>query len=181
IRQMYRLILGPVPPHVVVQPDMTHPPRFRESFRVAVIGGGIAGCSAATVLAERGARVTLYEASPQLGGRAAAWPVTLADGTAVVVDHGFHGYFRQYYNLRRMLGRVGARLAPLGDYPAVSPSWPKESFARLPRRAPWSLIALVARSPSSRVRDLVRMDGAAASPPLRLDPESTFADLDHVT
>ena len=37
--------------------------------RVAVIGGGWAGCAAAVELATRGACVTLYEASRSLGGR----------------------------------------------------------------------------------------------------------------
>ena len=45
-----------------------------------------------------------------------------------LVDHGFHGFFRQYYNWRRMLGRVGAGttplLHPLGSYPVTSASWP---------------------------------------------------------
>lgn len=40
--------------------------------RVAVIGGGWAGCSAALTLAEAGVAVTLYEASRTLGGRARA-------------------------------------------------------------------------------------------------------------
>ena len=52
---------------------------------VLVAGGGIAGLAAATVLAERGVRVTLAEASDRLGGRVAAWP--LADGrTAYGLD-----------------------------------------------------------------------------------------------
>jgi len=40
--------------------------------RVAVIGGGWAGCAAALTLAEAGVDVTLFEASRTLGGRARA-------------------------------------------------------------------------------------------------------------
>ena len=37
--------------------------------RVAVVGGGVAGMSAATVAAERGHQVTLFEASSEIGGQ----------------------------------------------------------------------------------------------------------------
>src|SRR6202042_381166 len=76
--------------------------------RVVVIGGGIAGASAAVVLAERGLPVVICEAADRLGGRLSAHPRTLPDGTVQWVDHGFHGFFRQYYNWRKILGRIGA-------------------------------------------------------------------------
>lgn len=44
----------------------------RNSPRVAVVGGGWAGCAAALTLAEAGVAVTLFEASRTLGGRARA-------------------------------------------------------------------------------------------------------------
>jgi phytoene dehydrogenase-like protein len=40
-------------------------------FNVAIIGGGLAGLTAACYLARRGADVTLFEQAPSLGGRAA--------------------------------------------------------------------------------------------------------------
>ena len=40
---------------------------------VIVIGGGFAGLSAATALAERGIRVLVLEARPSLGGRASVF------------------------------------------------------------------------------------------------------------
>ncbi|MDA0191414.1 MAG: FAD-dependent oxidoreductase, partial [Proteobacteria bacterium] len=39
-------------------------------LRIAVIGGGWAGLTAAVELAAAGCRVTLFEAARQLGGRA---------------------------------------------------------------------------------------------------------------
>src|SRR6201999_1442621 len=65
---------------------------------VVVAGGGIAGVSAAVILAEHGIPVVLCEAGPRLGGRLGTDPHTLPDGTRQAVDHGFHGFFRQYYN-----------------------------------------------------------------------------------
>ncbi|HSH72957.1 MAG TPA: hydroxysqualene dehydroxylase HpnE [Methylophilaceae bacterium] len=43
---------------------------MREQTHVAVIGGGCAGLAAVAALAEKGIAVTLFDASPQLGGRA---------------------------------------------------------------------------------------------------------------
>ena len=39
-------------------------------FDVVVVGGGLAGLCAASFAASAGARVALYESSPDLGGRA---------------------------------------------------------------------------------------------------------------
>jgi phytoene dehydrogenase-like protein len=52
---------------------------------VIVIGGGFAGLSAATALAERHARVIVLEARPTLGGRASAF-VDPATGERVSRD-----------------------------------------------------------------------------------------------
>ena len=43
--------------------------KTRKPRRIAVVGGGVAGMSAATVAAERGHQVTLFEAGHELGGQ----------------------------------------------------------------------------------------------------------------
>ena len=70
-----------------------------------VIGAGFAGLSAATALAERGARVLVVEARPTLGGRATAFtdPVT-----GERVDNGQHVLFGCYQETFRFLRRIGA-------------------------------------------------------------------------
>ncbi len=173
-------MLGAVP-RAVVASDPTRPRRVPVEVSAVVIGGGIAGCAAAVVLAERGVQVTLLEQRSYLGGRAGAWPHQLPDGSTQQVEHGFHAFFRQYYNLRAFLRRVDPELAFLQavpDYPIVSRRWPDESFARLPTLPPLGLVPLVLRSPSMRLRDLRDMDGAAALPLLAYDRERTYARYD---
>jgi carotenoid phi-ring synthase / carotenoid chi-ring synthase len=149
--------------------------------RAVVVGGGIAGLAAATVLAERGARVCLVEQESFLGGRAGSWPDRLATGESFEMERGFHGFFRQYYNLRRLLRRVDpelSQLAPAADYPILGPDGQVESFARLPRRAPWNLAALAVRTPTLRARDLVGIRPGPALAMLAFDPDATYARWD---
>jgi carotenoid phi-ring synthase / carotenoid chi-ring synthase len=153
-----------------------------------VVGGGIAGLAAATVLAERGVAVTLMEAADRLGGRVSAWP--LPDGRTM--SRGFHAFFRQYYNLRSLLRRVDPALGmlrPVADYPLQLAGGPSDSFARLPTRPPLNLIGFVARSPSFSVRALADVDVRAAlelmTPTFpeafaRYDGESAAAFLDRL-
>jgi squalene-associated FAD-dependent desaturase len=70
--------------------------------RVAVVGGGWAGCAAAVELAARGAAVTLYEASRTLGGRARV--VRIRDKT---LDNGQHIMLGAYSDTLRLMRRLG--------------------------------------------------------------------------
>jgi hydroxysqualene dehydroxylase len=71
--------------------------------RVAVIGGGWAGCAAALSLAEAGVPVTLYEAGQTLGGRARA--ITL-DGRKL--DNGQHILLGAYTQTLELMTRLHA-------------------------------------------------------------------------
>jgi len=146
-----------------------------------VVGGGVAGICAAIVLAERGVRVTVLEQEPSLGGRLASGPQTLHDGTIQPVDHGFHAFFRQYYNWRSILRRADPDLGMLREverYPVLSARWPPEEFGRLPRIPPLNLLAVLARSPSLRLRDLRQVNRQAAGPLLTYHPVRTYRELD---
>ncbi|WP_435829244.1 FAD-dependent oxidoreductase [Actinocatenispora sera] len=151
---------------------------------VLVIGGGIAGMSAGVVLAEHGFPVTVWEKAPQLGGRLSAVPYVLQDGTTQLVDHGFHGFFRQYYNWRAVLSRIdlaGDLLRPLGSYPVVSVRWPDEQFDALPPTPPVSIAALVARSPSLRLGELRHANQDLARELLTYSSSGTPRRLDQLS
>jgi len=152
--------------------------------RVVVVGGGLAGIAAATVLAERGVEVTLLESETFLGGRAGAWPDQLADGTHFHMARGFHAFFRQYHGLPPVLRRVDPELSllvPMGDYPLLGPDGRTESFSNLPRRAPFNVLELVRRTPTLRVSDLPHISGLHAAAMMAFDPERTYARWDRVT
>ena len=71
-------------------------------LRVAVAGGGWAGCAAAVELAAGGARVTLVESARSLGGRARGVEVG-----GKMLDNGQHILLGAYGETLRQLARVG--------------------------------------------------------------------------
>lgn len=152
--------------------------------RTAVIGGGIAGLAAATALAERGARVTLYERETSLGGRLRGWRTGLTDGSDATMSRGFHAFFRQYYNLRGLLRRTDpalAALTPLPDYPLRHSGGLTDSFAHVPRTPPWSALGFAALSPTFGWRDLAAMDPRAALPLLDVRVPEVYERYDEVS
>lgn len=166
------------------KPDPARPRLLPRSADVVVAGGGIAGLAAATVLAERGARVTVLEPDSFLGGRAGAWTDTLRDGTRFAMERGFHAFFRQYYNLRALLRRVDpehTRLVPVTDYPLLGPGGLTESFANLPRLPILNLVALVRRSKAMTLRDALRVDDTLGRAMMAYDPDATYAKYDRLT
>lgn len=98
-------------------PDVSLPFHLMNKKKVAVIGGGIAGISATANLAERGFDVTLFEKEKFLGGKIGSWEFE-SKGEILRAEHGFHAFFRQYYNLREFLKKIGAydQLIPIDDY-----------------------------------------------------------------
>ena len=72
---------------------------------VVVVGGGFAGLSAATALAERGARVLVLEGRPSLGGRAASF---IDPATGEPVDNGQHVVVGAYAETLHFLERIGS-------------------------------------------------------------------------
>lgn len=77
---------------------------------IVIIGGGLAGLSAAMRLATAGLQPLLLEAAPRLGGRVAASDDDRLehDGREWIfrAEHGIHGIWGQYRNLRALLAEL---------------------------------------------------------------------------
>ena len=101
------------------------------SQRVVVIGGGLAGITAAIALAEAGAAVTLLEARPRLGGATCSFT---RDG--LVVDTGQHVFLGCCTAYRGLLAQLGMTAsAPVQDRFDVTVLAPGGRTGRLRRTA----------------------------------------------
>ncbi|MFD9599544.1 hydroxysqualene dehydroxylase HpnE [Streptomyces sp. NPDC059970] len=148
------------------------------SSRAVVIGGGLAGITAALRLADAGLDVTLLEGRPRLGGLAFSFR-----RGELTVDNGQHVYLRCCTAYRWFLDRVdGTRLAPLQnrlDVPVLDvgrPSGPR--LGRLRRNAlpvPLHLAAGLAGYPHLSLTERASV-GRAALALGRLDPDDPALD-----
>ena len=153
-----------------------------DTVRVAVVGGGIAGIGAAASLAERGLPVTLLERNHYLGGKIGAWTAAVGDGEQTV-EHGFHAFFRQYYNLNRFLDRLGLRksFAPIEDYLIIDRSGRHWTFGEI-ATAPALNILDLGRRGFYRWRDVAsKRTRTRLEAFVRFDMERTYALWDSVT
>lgn len=90
---------------------MTTPPFPAAGRRIAIVGGGISGMAAALLLARAGARVTLFEAAPRLGGHART--VLAGRNGDQPVDTGFIVFNRVTYpRLTALFDELGVPVAP---------------------------------------------------------------------
>jgi zeta-carotene desaturase len=76
--------------------------------RVAVVGGGLAGLSAAAALGAAGYEVDVFESRPYLGGRASSYPLPAGE-PGEVIDNCQHILLRCCSNLLDLYTRLGVR------------------------------------------------------------------------
>lgn len=148
-------------------------------LRVAVAGGGWAGCAAAVELARQGCAVTLFEAARSLGGRARGVEVR-----GLALDNGQHILLGAYRDSLRLMRQVGIdpdaallRLPVQMRYPAHGDGM---DFAapRLP--APLHLAVALLRARGLVRADklaLARLHSAAKWMGWQLDNDCTVAEL----
>ncbi|WP_020168455.1 MULTISPECIES: hydroxysqualene dehydroxylase HpnE [Methylotenera] len=89
----------------------------KNKAHVAIIGGGMAGLSAAATLAEQGIQTTLFESGPHFGGRARSVAIEFNSQT-FQVDNGQHILLGAYHETLKLLEKVGVQ--------------EKQAFLRLP-------------------------------------------------
>ena len=146
-------------------------------MRIAVVGSGIAGLSAAWLLSRRH-EVTVFEANDYLGGHTHSVDVTL-DGVNHPVDTGFLVFnHRTYPNLTAMFNHLGVDTAPSDMSFGVSIGqgqieWAGSSLAsvfaqpaNLARPAFWGMLADITRfnREATRLAAAASQDAAAATP-----------------
>src|SRR5215213_3979049 len=112
-------------------------------MRVTVVGGGLAGITAALSCADGGAEVTLVEVRPRLGGAAYSFE---RDGMRL--DNGQHVFLRCCTAYRALLERLGTAdatmMRPLA-IPVIAPGGQVEWLRRGPLPAPLHLAGALAR------------------------------------
>jgi len=72
--------------------------------KIAIIGAGLAGLTAAVDLVDEGHEVDLYEAKPFMGGKVGSWE----DSEGNHIEMGLHVFFFNYANLFALMRKVGA-------------------------------------------------------------------------
>jgi squalene-associated FAD-dependent desaturase len=132
--------------------------------KAVVIGGGLAGITAALALAEAGNEVTLLEAKPRLGGATMSF-----DRDGLTVDTGQHIFLRCCTSYQGLLDRMGvaghAPLQPRFDVTILTPAAdPKKHRTRMRRTglpAPLHLLPAMSRYPLISYAERLRLSAAA--------------------
>ena len=141
--------------------------------RVVVIGGGLAGITAAIALRDAGAEVTLLESRPRLGGAATSYA-----RAGMMVDNGQHVFLRCCTSYRALLARLGVTgsvaIQDRFDVTVLAP----EGQARLRRSALPSPLHLARALAGYRLLSLAERArvGRAALAFWFADPASTALD-----
>ncbi|MDL4774880.1 MULTISPECIES: hydroxysqualene dehydroxylase HpnE [Thermomonosporaceae] len=143
-------------------------------MNVVIVGGGLAGISAAMALQETGVQVTLVEARPWLGGATHSFR---RDG--LDVDNGQHVFLRCCTAYQGLLRRLGtdhlATVQDRFDVTVLTPGGRGARLRRAPLPSPLHLLPALARysplSPADRLRAM-----RASTALRRLDPADPALD-----
>ncbi len=116
-------------------------------LNVAIVGAGWAGMAAAVTAAQAGHRVTVFEASRQLGGRARAVAAQRSDGAPITLDNGQHILIGAYAECLRLMRAVGVQPERAFLRLPLTLTDPAGAGLRLPHAAPpWDALWGIARA-----------------------------------
>jgi squalene-associated FAD-dependent desaturase len=123
--------------------------------KAVVVGGGLAGITAALALRETGADVTVFEARPRLGGATSSF-----QRGDLIVDNGQHVFLRCCTAYRGLLDRLGVagktRIQTRFDATVLTPDGRRGRLRRAALPGPLHLLPALARygllSPADRLR-----------------------------
>ncbi|HUH81494.1 MAG TPA: FAD-dependent oxidoreductase [Solirubrobacteraceae bacterium] len=153
--------------------------------RVTVVGGGLAGLTAALRLAEKGCKVRLYESKGMLGGNLASQPLQVG-GEIDVYPHMYQAW---YANFWKLMDDVGVdREESFKSYDCVwqlrrrgeTPRWSKLTKAYSPRYVFQNMFSQVGPAPDMFIFGFACLDLLAERtfPTMRLENLSLTGYLD---
>jgi hydroxysqualene dehydroxylase len=142
--------------------------------RIAVIGGGLAGVSAALTAVDAGAEVVLFERRSRLGGL--TWSF---ERHGLWFDNGQHVFMRCCTAYRGFLDRIGASdqviLQPRLEVPVLAPGGASSSITRTDLPAPLHLAGSLARYRFLSLGERAQL-ARAVLPMRHLDPDDPALD-----
>lgn len=161
--------------------DASLPFYVSSAKKVGIIGAGIAGLSAAANLAERGFDVTLFEKNEYLGGKVGSWEFK-SNNETLRTEHGFHAFFRQYYNLRNFMKKTGVyqHLIPIDDYIIFYQNGKQQGFKGIDNTPALNIFDLRKKGILSNWTFL-NPKSMNYLDLLKYHPEKTFEKFDHIS
>lgn len=148
-----------------------------------MLGGGVAGLTAAVTLARRGYPVTLFESKAQLGGKLGSVEVDLGGGLKSWISHGFHAFFSHYYNLNAFLDSLSLRreFRSIDDYVILGRDGREAHFSGVEPSPVLNLLGLLRRGMFS-LKDAIGAPGRDMYGIfLEYERDETFRKYDHLS
>ena len=149
----------------------------KQSASVGIVGGGIAGLSAACALSDAGFRVTVFERRPFVGGRASSYE---HPGTAETVDNCQHVLLGCCTNLLNFYRRIGVsnKIRWFDKLTFIEPGGRRSEIAHSSLPAPLHTAPSFLKAPSLSLVDKLAIARAMLALMAPLPPDSSKSFLD---